>query len=248
MQLRCSTAQAVLSLWQLDDLRDDISCRCIQASTATMCRPQVILSLRPHSSQPLTVAAAEVRISGYARFGAQWNEGTAAVAGIAAVQGTHTADSAAVVNDYTDEGLVAGDPVTAHHTLILQDNLAWYEEDLADQTDGIIFDRAEAAGLNDGNDHGIVDAASFAAAYAAAEAAQDAAAIADLNELAAEVAADVADYDAGDVADAAAQLAAAAGVHCCCSYPLLVLRCYRRCVALYASSWTLRPPLMQALA
>jgi hypothetical protein len=55
MQLRCSTAQAVLSLWQVDDLRDDISCRCIQASTATMCRSQVILSLRPHSSPPLAL-------------------------------------------------------------------------------------------------------------------------------------------------------------------------------------------------
>ncbi|NBV60649.1 MAG: porin [Rhodobacteraceae bacterium] len=58
-----------------------------------------------------TVAAAEVKLSGYARFGAVWTEGTPAAA---AKQGVHTAASAARA------GAVAGAPVvTADSTALI---------------------------------------------------------------------------------------------------------------------------------
>ena len=57
-----------------------------------------------------------MKLSGYARFGAQYTEGTAAVA---ATQGVHTAASAAIVGG----GVAAGDAVTAAHSAALVTNL-----------------------------------------------------------------------------------------------------------------------------
>jgi outer membrane protein OmpU len=62
-----------------------------------------------------------VKLSGYARFGAVWTEGTPAAA---ATQGVHTAASAAIVNAAPGGGgVAAGDPVIAAHSTALINNL-----------------------------------------------------------------------------------------------------------------------------
>jgi outer membrane protein OmpU len=144
------------------------------------------------------VAAADVNLSGYARFGMVWNEGAAAVPGTAAVQGVHTAATAAVVG----EGVIAGDAVTVEDYVLLQDESALAAEDLALAIDNAVS--ARSTGL-------LADYAAWQVARDAAVAAQDAAAIAELDTLQAQVLADV-ELEAEAAADAAALLSAAAGV------------------------------------